>query len=80
MDTSSNSIPQNSEKSTENVKKVSNERQSNKTYHRADASAVIDQVVSEHLIFDKKTSNPKGLLVFLVETVGIEPMTSTMST
>ena len=56
-----NSIPQNSEKSTENAKKVSNERSSKqKVYPKKDASAIIDEVVSEHLIFDDVYGEMKG--------------------
>jgi hypothetical protein len=56
-----NSIQQNSEKSTENTKKVSDERSSKqKVYPKKYASVIIDEVVSEHLIFDDVYGEMKG--------------------
>ncbi len=57
---SKNSIPQNSEKSTENAKKVSNERSSKKAYRRADASATLEEAVREHLEFTDAYAKLKG--------------------
>ena len=58
---SGTSIPQNSEKSTENAKKDSDERYSKKkVYPKEDASVIIDEVVLEHLIFDDVYGEMKG--------------------
>ncbi|MBO5305337.1 MAG: hypothetical protein J6B12_01105 [Clostridia bacterium] len=55
------SIPQNSEKSTENEKKVSDERSSKKkVYKRAEASATLEETVSEHLVFSDAYAKLKG--------------------
>lgn len=60
MDASANSIPQNSEKSTENSKKVSDERKSKKVYRRAEASATLEEAVKEHLEFTDAYAKLRG--------------------
>ncbi len=54
------SISQKSEKSTENAKKVSDERKSKKVYRRAEASATLEEAVAEHLVFSDAYGKLKG--------------------
>ena len=58
---SDNSIPQNSEKSTENAEKVSNERRSKwKVYKRAEASSALEETVKELFAFTDAYASLKG--------------------